>query len=51
MPQLPSTYILIMAARDMSNALKNLQPEVPFAQVGDETIGALTKLAKFSKSN
>jgi hypothetical protein len=29
-----------MAANNMSNALKNSQPEVPFAQVGDDTIEA-----------
>jgi hypothetical protein len=33
-----------MAANDMYNALENPHPEVPFAQVGDDTIEALTKL-------
>jgi hypothetical protein len=50
MPQLSSTYILIMAANDMSNALKNPHPDVPFAQVGDDTIVALTKLAEIFKN-
>jgi hypothetical protein len=50
MPQLSSTYRLIMASNDMSNALKNRHPDVPFAQVGDDTIAALTKLAEISKS-
>jgi hypothetical protein len=45
MQQLSSTYILIMATNDMSNALKNPHPEVPFAKIGDYTIEALTKLA------
>jgi hypothetical protein len=38
MLQLFSTDILIMAANDMSNALKNPHPEVPFAQIGDDTV-------------
>jgi hypothetical protein len=49
MPQLSSTDMFIMAARDMSNALNNPHPEVPFAQVGDDTIAALTKLAETFK--
>jgi predicted RNase H-like nuclease len=49
MPQLYSTDILIMAANDMSNALNNPHPEVPFAQVGDDTIAVLMKLAKTFK--
>jgi hypothetical protein len=54
MPQLSSTEGLIMSANDMTNALKNPYPTVPFAQVGDGTIAALTQLAetfknKFSK--
>jgi hypothetical protein len=39
-----------MAAKDMSNALKNPHPEVTFAQVGDDTIVALTKLAEILKN-
>jgi hypothetical protein len=50
MPQLSSTYRFINAANDMTNALKNPQPEVPFAQVGDDTIAALTKLAQIFKN-
>jgi hypothetical protein len=38
MPQLSSTDRLIMTANDMSNALKNPHPEVPFTHVGDDTI-------------
>jgi hypothetical protein len=46
MPQLSFTDSLIMAANDMTNALKNPDPEVPFAKVGDDTIEALTQLAE-----
>jgi hypothetical protein len=45
MPQLSSTDRLIMAANDISNALKNPHPEVPFSHIGDATIAALTTLA------
>jgi hypothetical protein len=34
-----------MAANDMDDALKHPHPEVPFSQVGDDTIIALTQLA------
>jgi hypothetical protein len=50
MPQLSSTYRLIMAANDMSNALQNPHPEVPFSYIGDDTIAALTKLAEIFKN-
>jgi hypothetical protein len=50
MPQLSSTYRLIMAANDMSIALNNPKPEVPFEKVGDDTIAALTKLAYIFKN-
>jgi hypothetical protein len=41
MPQLLSTNQLLMAAKDMTDALQNPHPEVPFASVGDDTILAL----------
>jgi hypothetical protein len=50
MPQLSSTDRLIMAANDMSNALKNPHPEVTFSHIGDGTITALTTLAKNFKN-
>jgi hypothetical protein len=50
MPQLSSTDILIMAANDMSSALKNPHTDVPFAQIGDDTIEALTKLAEIFRN-
>jgi hypothetical protein len=50
MPQLSSTYRLIMAANDMSNALRNPHLAVPFAQVGDDKVAALTKLAEIFKN-
>jgi hypothetical protein len=49
MPQLSSTDRLIMAAKDMMDALQNPHPEVPFARVGDDTIPALAELATIFK--
>jgi hypothetical protein len=49
MPQLSSTHRLLMAAKDMADALQNPHPEVPFASVGDDTISALTDLAAIFK--
>jgi hypothetical protein len=46
MLQLSSTDRLIMAAKDIMDALQNPHPEVPFIHVGDATISALTDLAK-----
>jgi hypothetical protein len=51
MPQLSSTDKLIMAANEMSNALKNPHPELPFSHIGDDTITALTTLAEIFKNN
>jgi hypothetical protein len=50
MPQLFSTDSLLMTANDMDNALKQPHPEVPFAQVGDDTITALSQLAAIFKN-
>jgi hypothetical protein len=49
MPQLSSTDRLLVAAKDMMDALQNPHPEVPFASVGDDTIAALTDLAAIFK--
>jgi hypothetical protein len=49
MPQLSSADRLIMAAKDMTDALQNPHPEVSFARVGDDTISALTELAEIFK--
>jgi hypothetical protein len=49
MPQLSSTDKLLMAAKDMTDALQNPHPEVPFARVGDATILALANLAEVFK--
>jgi hypothetical protein len=49
MPKLSSTNRLIMAAKDMTDALQNPHPEVPFARVGDDTISALADLAEIFK--
>jgi hypothetical protein len=48
-PQLSSTYRLLMAAKDMTDALQNPHPEVPFTSVGDDTISALAALAAIFK--
>jgi hypothetical protein len=40
-----------MAATDMTDALQNPHPEVPFASVGDDTIKALADLAAIFNSN
>jgi hypothetical protein len=49
MPQLLSTDRLIMAAKDMTDALQNPHPEVPFARIRDDTISALAELAPIFK--
>jgi hypothetical protein len=38
MPQLSSTNRLLMASKDMTDALQNPHPEVPFASVRDDTV-------------
>jgi hypothetical protein len=38
-----------MAANDMTDALKHSQPDVPFTQVGDETIKVMSQLAEILK--
>jgi hypothetical protein len=50
-PQLSSTDRLLMAVNDMANTLKHPYPEVPFAQVGYDTIIASTRLAAIFKKN
>jgi hypothetical protein len=49
MPQLSSTDRLLVAAKDMRDALHNPHPEVPFARVGDDTISELAELAEIFK--
>jgi hypothetical protein len=49
MPQLSSTDRLLMAAKDMTDALQNPHPEVPFASVGEDTILALADPAAIFK--
>jgi hypothetical protein len=46
MPQMSSTDRILMAAQDMTDALKNPHPDVPFATIGDDTIAALKKLSE-----
>jgi hypothetical protein len=38
-----------MAAKDMTDALQNPHPDVPFSSVGDDTIEALSDLAAIFK--
>jgi hypothetical protein len=40
-----------MAANNISNALKNPHPEVPFSHIGDGNITALTTLDEIFKNN
>jgi hypothetical protein len=49
MPQLLSTNRFIMDAKYMTEALQNPHPEVPFAQVRDDTVSALAELAAIFK--
>jgi hypothetical protein len=50
MSQLSSTDRLLMAANGMADALKHPHPEVPFAQVGDDTLTALAQVATIFKN-
>jgi hypothetical protein len=45
LPQLSSTNQLLMADKDMTDALKNPHPVVPFASVRDDSIANLADLA------
>jgi hypothetical protein len=45
MPQMSSMDRLLMAAQDMTDALKKIHPDVPLATIGDDTISALEILA------
>jgi hypothetical protein len=49
MPQLSSTDRLLMAANEISNALQNPHPAVPFTHVGDDIISALAALTEIFK--
>jgi hypothetical protein len=49
MPQLSSTDRLLMASKYMMDAFQNTQREVPFANVGDDTLKALADLAAIFK--
>jgi hypothetical protein len=50
MPQLSSTDRVLMAAQDMTYALKHPHPDFPFATIGDETILALNTLETIFKN-
>jgi hypothetical protein len=48
-PNLSSTDRLLIADKDMTDALQDPHPEIPFASIGDDTIAALTDLAAIFK--
>jgi hypothetical protein len=50
MPQLSSMDRLLMAIHDMTGALKQPTPDVPFATIGDDTITSLDQLAAIFKN-
>jgi hypothetical protein len=50
MPQISSTDRLLVAANNMTIALKHPHPDVPFTTVGDDTITALSQLAAIFKN-
>jgi hypothetical protein len=50
MPQLSSTYRLLVTANDMTDALKNSHPGAPFNTIGYDTITALTNLSAIFKN-
>jgi hypothetical protein len=46
MPPMSSTDRILMAAQDMTDALKHPHHDVPFATFGEDTITALEKLSE-----
>jgi hypothetical protein len=50
MPQISSTDRLLVAANDMTDALKHPHPDFQFTTVGDDTITALSQLATIFKN-
>jgi hypothetical protein len=46
MPQMSSTDRILMADRDMTDALKHPHRDVPFSTIGEDTMSALTTLAE-----
>jgi hypothetical protein len=48
--QISSTDRLRMSANDMTDALKNPHPDVPFVTIGDDTITDLSQLATIFKN-
>jgi hypothetical protein len=45
-PKMSSTDCILMAAQDMTDALKHPHPDVHFTTIGDDTISALANLAE-----
>jgi hypothetical protein len=50
MPPISSMDRILMAADDMTDALKHAHPDVPFATIGDDTITALPQLSAIFKN-
>jgi hypothetical protein len=50
MPKISSVDWLPMAAYDITDTLKQPQPDVPFANIGDDTITALSQLSAIFKN-
>jgi hypothetical protein len=46
MPQMSSSECILMAAQDMTDALRHPNPDFPFATIGDDTITALATLSE-----
>jgi predicted RNase H-like nuclease len=50
MPKISSMDWILIAAHDMSDALNNPHPDVPFDTVRDDTIKVLTTLSAIFKN-
>jgi hypothetical protein len=46
MPQMSSSDRILVAAQDITDALKHPHPDAPFATIGDDTITALSTLSE-----
>jgi hypothetical protein len=46
MPQMSSTDRILVAAQDITDALKHPHPDFPFATIGEDTIAALEKIVR-----
>jgi hypothetical protein len=51
MPQMSSAGRILMAAQDMTDALKHAHPDVPFDTIGYDTVTALATLSEIFTGN